>query len=99
MYTYAKEFVAFSQKKRIAAVFDNRFFVDVGGLMSYGVNLPTLHRRAADITDKVLKGAKPADIPFEVPSKFELVINLKAARAMGVTIPPALIARADDVIR
>lgn len=99
VYTHAKEIVAFSQKTRAVAVYDNRFFVDAGGLMSYGVNLPSMHRRAADFTDKVLRGANPADIPFEIPSKFELVINLKTAKALGITIPPALIARADEVIR
>jgi hypothetical protein len=62
-------------------------------------DLPSMHRRAADMTDKVLKGAKPGDIPFEIPSKLELVVNVKVAKALGVTIPPELIARADEVIR
>ncbi len=99
IYTHADALVAFSQKTRTVAVYDNRFFVDAGGLMSYGVNLPEMHRRAADFTDKVLKGARPADIPFEIPSRFELVINLKTAKAQGVTVPLALLARADEVIR
>jgi putative ABC transport system substrate-binding protein len=99
MYTYAPELVAFAAKARIPAVYDNRYFVDAGGLMSYGPNLPTLHRRAAHFVDRILKGARPADLPFEQPDKFELVINLKAAQAIGLTVPQSLISRADQVIR
>jgi len=99
MFTHARRLLDFAAAKRLPAIYDNRFFVDAGGLMSYGPNLPTLHRRAADYVDKILKGAKPADLPFEQPSKFELVINLNAAKAMGITIPKAVLARADDVIR
>ena len=99
MFTYAHHLLDFADKVRVPAIYDNRFFVDAGGLMSYGPNLPTLHRRAADYVDKILKGAKPADLPFEQPSKFELIINMKAAKAIGLKMPQSLLVRADEVIR
>ena len=80
-------------KSRLPAIFDGRSFVRVGGLMSYGTNLADLDRRAAMYIDKILKGAKPADFPMEQPTKFELVINLKTAKALGLKIPAHLLWR------
>ena len=92
------QIVELAEKNRLPVMYHQRDFVEVGGLMFYGVNVPDLSRRAASYVDKILKGSKPADLPIERPSKFELVINLKAAKALGLTIPPSLLARADRVI-
>jgi putative ABC transport system substrate-binding protein len=85
-------------KHRLPTVYTSRDFVDAGGLMTYGPNLADLFRRAAAYVDRILKGTKPADLPIEQPTKFELVINLKTAKALGLTIPPSLLLRADQVI-
>ena len=90
--------VNFMAKTRVAALFAAREFVNVGGLMSYGPSYPGMFRRGAYYVDKILKGAKPADLPVEQPTEFELVINLKTAKALGLTIPPSLLARADQII-
>ena len=86
-------------KSRLPVIYHRRAFVEAGGLMSYGVSIADLDRRAATYVDKILKGAKPADLPVEQPTKFEFIINLKAAKQIGLTIPPNVLARADRVIR
>ena len=83
---------------RLPTMHGIREYVEAGGLMSYGPNFPDLFRRAADFVDKILRGAKPADIPVEQPTKFDLVINLTTAKVLGLTVPDNLLARADEVI-
>jgi putative ABC transport system substrate-binding protein len=90
--------VDLAAKNRLPTVYTIRSYVDGGGLMSYGPNVADLNRRAASYVDKILKGAKPADLPVEQPTKFELFINLKTAKVLGVTVPNTLLAQADDVI-
>jgi putative ABC transport system substrate-binding protein len=94
------EVAGLAVKRRLPVIYDRAEEVEAGGLMSYGVSVPDLFRRAATYVDKILKGAKPADLPVEQPIKFEFVINLKAAKQIGLTIPPNVLARAADrVIR
>jgi hypothetical protein len=90
--------VALAASSRLATIYGFREFPDDGGLMSYGPDFVVLFRRAATFVDKILKGAKPADLPVEQPTRFELVINIKAANALGLTVPPSLLAQADEVI-
>jgi ABC-type uncharacterized transport system substrate-binding protein len=97
--SYQKRILDFVTEHRLPAIFENRTWVEAGGLISYGADYVEAFRRAAALMDKVLKGTKPADIPVEQPTKFELVINLKTAKQIGLTIPPNVLARADKVIR
>jgi len=93
-----RRLVDMAAKNRLPTVFPWREWVDAGGLMSYGPNLANMFRRAATYVDKILKGAKPGDLPVEQPTKFELVINLRTAKALGLTIPPSVLGRADQII-
>jgi putative ABC transport system substrate-binding protein len=97
--SHPRRIVELAVKSRLPAIYGGRLSVESGGLMSYGTNFEDLYRRAATYVDKILKGTKPADLPVEQPTKFELVINLKAAKQIGLTIPPNVLARADRVIR
>jgi putative ABC transport system substrate-binding protein len=94
-----RRIVDFAVRSRLPMISSNRTFADTGGLMTYGANLDDLVRRSAIYVDKILKGAKPADLPVEQPTKFELVVNLKTAKTLGLTIPPSLLLRADQVIQ
>jgi putative ABC transport system substrate-binding protein len=94
-----RRLVDLAAKNRLSAGYPWREGVDAGGLMAYGANLADLYRRAATYVDKILKGTKPGDLPIEQPTKFELVINLKTAKALGLTIPQSLLGRADEIIQ
>ena len=97
--SHRKQLIDFAAKNRLPAIFNAKEFVDDGGLMSYSTSIPDLFRRAATYVDKILKGANPAELPVEQATKFELLINLKTAKQIGLTIPPNVLARADKVIR
>ncbi|HEY6365600.1 MAG TPA: ABC transporter substrate binding protein, partial [Candidatus Binatia bacterium] len=94
-----RRIVGFASKSRLPSMYVNRETVDAGGLMSYGADIADSYRRVAYFVDRILKGAKPADLPVEQPTKFELVINLKTAKQIGVTIPQSVLYRADKVIK
>jgi putative ABC transport system substrate-binding protein len=96
---YRARLLELASKARLPAIYGWRAFPDDGGLMSYGTNQAEMFRRSATYVDKILKGAKPGDLPIEQPTKFELVINLKTAKALGLTIPPSVLVRADEVIK
>ena len=91
--------VALAQEAKLPAIYGFRIFASEGGLISYGANIPGQFRRAADFVDKILRGAKPADMPVEQPTRFDLVVNMKTARALGLSIPETLLATADEVIQ
>jgi putative tryptophan/tyrosine transport system substrate-binding protein len=95
----AGKIAALAVRHRLPAIYGLRTYVEAGGLMSYSADIFNLFYRAAVFVDKILKGARPADLPVEQPTKFELVVNVKAARAIGLTLPPSLLARASDVVQ
>ena len=95
---HRQRIVDFAAQRRLPAIYESREFADAGGLISYGPSFPALQRRAADYVSMIFKGGKPVDIPIEQPTKFELIINLKTAKELGLTIPPTVLARADELI-
>jgi putative ABC transport system substrate-binding protein len=98
MSAHSSEIISLADRYRVPAIYPYRFFAELGGLLSYGIDQLDNFRRAATYVDRILKGARPSELPVQVPVKFELVINLKTAKALGLTIPPLLLARADAVI-
>ncbi len=99
MFAERKRIAVLAVKYRLPGIYPQKEFIEEGGLLSYGVDRPSQWRHAATYVDKILKGAKPADLPVEQPTKFEFIINLKTAKQIGVTIPPNVLARADRVIK
>jgi putative tryptophan/tyrosine transport system substrate-binding protein len=98
LFSERRRIVELAARHHLPSMFNAREFVELGGLMSYGANVDVLVRRSASFVDKILKGAKPGDLPVEQPTKFELVVNLKTAKALAVEVPGSLLARADEVI-
>ena len=98
LFRHARRITELAARNRLPAMYPFRLYTEVGGLISYSADLAAIWRRAAFFVDKIVKGARPADLPIEQPTKFELVINMKAAKALGLTIPPSLLVRADQVI-
>jgi putative ABC transport system substrate-binding protein len=98
-FAYRRSIADFALQSRLPAIHPFRESVDAGGLMSYGANVPDLYRRAAGYVDRILKGAHPGELPVEQPTKFDLAINLKTANLLGLTIPPALLLQADELVR
>jgi putative ABC transport system substrate-binding protein len=96
--SHRQAIIASAARHRLPVVYPFRYFVAAGGLISYGPDLANQYRRAAGYVDRILKGEKPADLPVQKPTKYELAINLKTAKALGLTVPPTLLARADEVI-
>jgi putative ABC transport system substrate-binding protein len=98
MTNYREAIVALAARHRVPAIYPYRFFAASGGLMSYGIDSIEVFRRSAGYVDRILKGTSPGELPIQAPNKYELVINLKTARALGLEVPPTLLARADEVI-
>src|SRR5437016_6637102 len=97
-YNYRRDVVALVNAARLPVIYPEREYADDGGLMAYGANVPDNFRRAAGYVDRILKGANPADLPIQEPTKFDFVVNLKTANALGLTIPKTILGRADEVI-
>ncbi len=98
-HAHRQQIVDFAAQRRVPAMYESREFVDAGGLISYGPSLPALERRSADYVDMIFKGSKPGDLPVEQPTKFEMVIGMKAAKALGLTLPQSVVMRADELIQ
>ena len=96
--THRRSIISLAARHRVPTVYFTRYFATEGGLLSYGPDIPDIFQRTATYIDRVLNGAKPADLPAQAPTKYELVINLKTAKAVGLEVPPSLLARADEVI-